>query len=442
MNPVHAEHRKTAAQPSRLGAARLPIHFFVVAAIFFAGGVIATPWITPDVVQFFYRPLPLALVHTFTLGWITAAIMGVMYRYVPALTRAPLRFPRLAYAQLVLFVIGTAGMVAHFAIGEWLGTWLAALVMVISVIMFAANMIPCLAAKARDGVAETGMLMAVCFLVLAALVGFSLALDKTFGFLHGSLLTNLAGHVHLAALGWVTLTICAVSYRFIPAFLLPKVQLPRSAVWQLRGLAIAVTGLTITLFAQAAGVALWSALIVATLLLYLATMGRLVRSRRMPIDWTVRHAIGGIMWLVVAAAMGLVLSWLGAASQTGSRVAGAYGALGVLGWISNFIIGMSYQLFPGFVARARAATGWPALTIAELSIPRARPFVFLCFNAGVAVLAWGLLDGSAAAARVGSCAIAAGGLAYVAVTLWTLSWAYRSSIPRAAEKNPLRILPE
>ncbi|MFZ0888778.1 MAG: hypothetical protein WA005_10025 [Candidatus Binataceae bacterium] len=36
------------------------------------------PWITPDVVQFFYQPFPLALVHAFTLGWITATIMSVM----------------------------------------------------------------------------------------------------------------------------------------------------------------------------------------------------------------------------------------------------------------------------------------------------------------------------------------------------------------------------
>jgi cbb3-type cytochrome oxidase subunit 1 len=241
---------ETSVHASQLGPVRLPIHFFAVATAFFLLGVSAMPWITPDVIEFFYQPLPLALVHAFTLGWITATIMGVMYRYVPALTRTPLRFPRLAYAQLILFVIGAAGMVAHFAIGVWLGTWLAAIVMVVSVIMFAANMLPCLAPKAGGGVAETGMLIAVGFLVLAASVGLLLALDKTFGFLHGSVLTNLAGHAHLAALGWVTLTICAVSYRMIPAFVLPQVGLPRSAVWQLYGLAFGVAGLVATLFAE------------------------------------------------------------------------------------------------------------------------------------------------------------------------------------------------
>jgi hypothetical protein len=227
----------------------------------------------------------------------------------------------------------------------------------------------------------------------------------------------------------------------LPAFLLPQIRLPRSAVWQLYGLAFGVTGLVATLFAEIPGVTLWSAVIVASLLSYLVTIGRLVRSRRMPIDWTVRHAIAAIAWLVVAAGLGIALSWLGADSLAGSRAAAAYGALGLLGWIGNFIIGVSYQLFPGFVTRARTGMGWAALTIGELSVPRPRPFVFVFLNGGLAALAIGFLLGSASVARAASCAIAAGGFVYASVTLWTLSWTYRSSIPQSVLKNPLRILP-
>jgi hypothetical protein len=428
------------ARPRPLAPARLTIHFFLFAAIFFGIGVIAAPLVSGDVVQFFYQPLALAVVHAFTLGWITAAIMGVMYRYVPALTRVPLRYPRLAYLQLVLFVIGVSGMIAHFAIGEWLGLWLAAIVVVVSILLFAMNLIPCLIPSVGTGVAETGMFLSICFLILAAAVGLSLGLDKSFNFLHGSALTNLAGHVHLAALGWVTLTICAVSYRMIPAFLLPKTQLPRAAIWQLYGLAAGVIGLAITLFAEVSGITFWSAIIAASLLSYIVTIGRLVRTRRMQIDWTVRHAIAGIVWLVIAAILGVGVAWLGSGTLVGSRLAAAYGTLGLLGWISNFIIGMSYQLFPGFVARARVAMDWPAVTIAELSIKRTRPLVFFAYNAGVGVLASGFLAGSIAMSRLGAIAIAVGGLVYVAVTLWTLSYAYRSSFPRAA-RSELRVLP-
>ncbi len=114
--------------------------------------------------------------------------------------------------------------------------------------------------------------------------------------------------------------------------------------------------------------------------------------------------------------------------------------MGLLGWVSNFIIGMSYQLFPGFVVHARNAAGWRAVTIAELSIKPPRWMVFIAYNAGVAVLVAGLMLSSVALAQLGAVAIAIGGLVYSATTLWTLSFAYRKAIPAAAN-IPLRVLP-
>ena len=160
----------------------------------------------------------------------------------------------------------------------------------------------------------------------------------------------------------------------------------------------------------------------------------------MPIDFTVRHAIAGIVWLVLAMACGLALAIIGPQGDAGNRIAAAYGTMGLLGWISNFIIGMSYQLFPGFVARARATAGWPAVTIAELSIKSPRWLVFIAYNSGVAIIAAGFMVSSASLAQVGAIGLAVGGLVYSATTLWTLSFAYRKSVPAAA-KTMLRVLP-
>lgn len=442
MNP--REHIDAAGERNphadRVRLARLPIYFFTAAVTFFGLGVTAMPWVVGDLVDFFYQARPLALVHTFALGWITAVMMGVMYRYVPALTKRPLRFPRLALWQFWLFVIGVSGMVSHFVIGRWPGTWLAAGMVVLSVVFFAANVGICLAPVWGRGVAERGMLLAVLFLLAAAVVGWFLALDKTFDFLGGSVLTNMAGHAHLAALGWVSLTVCAVSYRMIPAFLLPEVGLPRVAMWQLCGLAVAVAGLGVTLLSGIGGAFLWGAAIVLALLSYVAIFGALVRGRRMPIDWTVRHAMAGVACLVLSAGLGLTLVGLDPGSTLGNRVAGAYGVLGLLGWVTNFIVGMSYQLFSGFIGGVRATADWPRLTIAELSFPRSRPFVFFLLNVGVLVLASSLIAAQVVLARLGAIVLAAGGLVYVAVTTWTLSYAYRRSLPRAAS-DPLRILP-
>ena len=179
---------------------RLPIHFFTSAVIWFAFGVAALPFLIGQIVDFFYQPPILALVHTFTLGWITASIMGVMYRYVPALTHHPIAYPRVAIWQLTVFIIGTIGIVSHFANGIWVGTWFSAGILIVSVAMFAANMIPCLYQQLGRGVAETGMFLSTCFLFVAASIGFVLSLDKTYNFLGGDVLTNLASHVHFAAI--------------------------------------------------------------------------------------------------------------------------------------------------------------------------------------------------------------------------------------------------
>ncbi len=427
-------------KPDALRIGRLPIHFFTSAVIWFACGVVAAPFLVSQIVDFFYQPPILALVHTFTLGWISASIMGVMYRYVPSLTRHPIAYPRMAIWQLVLFIIGTIGLVSHFANGIWVGTWFSAGILIVSIAMFAANMIPCLYAQLGRGVAETGMFLSICFLFVAASIGFVLSLDKTYNFLGGDVLTNLASHVHFAAVGWVTLTICAVSYRMLPAFLLPKLHLPRSAMWQLWALAVGALALGITLLLGWPGAIFWSLAIAMALVAYMVTIGRLVRSHRMPIDFSARHAIAGIIWLVLAIVCGLTLAIIGPQGVAGSRIASAYGAMGLLGWVSNFIIGVSYQLYPGFVVHARTAAGWRAVTIAELSIKPPRWMVFIAYNAGVAILVAGFMMSSVALAQLGAVAIAIGGLTYSAATLWTLSFAYRKAVPAAAN-IPLRVLP-
>ena len=182
-----AEVKRTDAL--RIG--RLPIHFFTSAVIWFACGVVAAPFLVSQIVDFFYQPPILALVHTFTLGWISASIMGVMYRYVPALTRHPIAYPRVAIWQLVLFIVGTIGIISHFANGIWVGTWFSAGILIVSIAMFAANMIPCLYAQLGRGVAETGMFLSICFLFIAASIGFVLSLDKTYNFLGGDVLPTL-----------------------------------------------------------------------------------------------------------------------------------------------------------------------------------------------------------------------------------------------------------
>lgn len=434
--PNHASHAAVIAPAT----VRLPIHFFVFSVLWLACGSVLLPWVAPEAIRFYYQPSVLGLVHVFTLGFITSAIMGVMYRYVPALTRRPVARPRLARFQFVGYAIGVAGMVSHFALGNWTGLWWSAALVLASIIVFALNLLPLLWVGFGRGVAETGMFAAICFLLLAASLGLFMGIEETRGFLLGNLVTSLGGHITFAAIGWVTLTICAASYRFIPAFILPKKPLPRIALWQVVALAVATLGLGTSLLLRLPGVRGWGLAAAGALLAYAVIMATLVGSRRMAIDWGLGHALAGMLWLIVALVLGQAVTWYGGWSVEGAPFAGALATAALLGWAGNFIIGMSYQLFPGFVARVRATLRFPALTIAELSISRSRPFTLLAFNAGVIAIAVAFMLRAPALGAVGGWLVMGAVVPYAAITCWTLSFAYRTSA--TPSRRSLRIMPD
>lgn len=406
-------------------ATRLPIDFLLLGLSYLVVSAVAAPLIIGKAIDYFYQPFLLALVHAVALGWITATLMGVMYQYVPSLTHRPIRYPRIAFAQFVLFVIGSSGMVIHFALGVWSGIWSAAIVVIVSIVLFAANMFACLWRQVGRGIAETGLFLAIGFLFIAASLGFLLALDKDWNFLGGSTITNLASHVHFAAVGWATIAICAISYRMLPAFLLPNRQVLRAAIWQVYVLAAGVTALGTALILNAPDAALWAVVIAASLIAYAVTIGRMVSSRGTSIDWTIRHVLAGIAWLVIALVFGLILVKVGAQSQIGARIAAAYGATGLVGWIGNFIIGMSYRLFPGLVVHRRSTLGWTPMTAAELSKLHPPRFVFSAFNGGLAALVPSMLVGTTIFSVLSTIAIAAAAIAFSYTNFWTLSFAYR-----------------
>jgi hypothetical protein len=421
--PDHAGHAAAIAPAT----VRLPIHFFVFSMLCFTGGAILLPWLAPSAIRAFYQPAILSLVHVFTLGFITSAIMGVMYRYVPALMRRPISYPYLAPFQFVAYAIGVVGMVAHFALSSWTGLWWSAALVLASIVLFGLNLLPVLWAGLGRGVAETGMFASIGFLMLAAMLGLTMGLEEAYGFVAGNLVTLLGCHVTFAAIGWVTLSICAASHRFIPAFILPKKPLPRIALWQVVALAAATFGLGVSLLLQFPGVWGWSLAAAGALLAYVVIMAALIETRRMAIGWGLGHALAGMLWLITAVALGLVVCWSGGWSIKGASRAGALVTAALLGWAANFIIGMSYQLFPGFVTRARAALRFPALTIGELSVSAPRPFILLGFNAGVAAITAAFMLRAPTLAAVGGWLVLGAAVPYLAIIFWTLSFAYRAS---------------
>lgn len=418
--------RKSTARRSAVRAARIPVDFFVIATVYLTAGMLVAPWLTPALLEYFYQPYILALVHTFTVGWITAAMMGVLYRYAPALAHRPLPYPRLLMPQLALFVIGSSGMIAHFALGSWSGVWSAALVLIASVALFAANVVPCVWPEFGRGIAQTGITLAIGFLIAAGALGFLLALDKSVGFMRDGVIANLAAHAQLAAIGWVGITLCALSYRMLPAFIGAEAIVVDRRRWQVYALGGGAIALAVALLAGPMATLIPALAIASVLGAYIISVVAMILRRRPIPGWTPPHAAAGAAWLLAAVAMGVALTITGAETSLGSRVAVAYGVAGLLGWFGNFIIGMSYHLFPGAVVHARAAAGKVSLAHALIARPSGRWLVFAGFDSGLALLVFGTLDARGSIALVGAALTSAGGLLYAAAMLRSLAFAYRS----------------
>ena len=313
--PPTARSRMTAPHGSLTRdptAALLPPCFFAMAVAAFALALVAAPFLLDEVAAFFYQPHVLALTHVLTLGWVSLTMQGVLYRYVPGLTKRPIPYPRLAVVQCASFATGAAGLVVGFWVHRWWPVVGSAGLLVASASLLCANMWPMLRASPQRGVAEVGLMVSTGFLVVAAALGMLLALDKSWSVLHGNVLTNLAAHAHLAAIGWVGLTIVAASRSAsCPPFSCRRSGLTPIAKRLVVALAVAVAVLA-TLLLVRSDVA-WAAagVLTALVLVYVGLVLRVVAHRRLPMDWTAWHAVAGAGWVTFAALTGVVLAWVG-----------------------------------------------------------------------------------------------------------------------------------
>src|SRR5262249_37692784 len=124
---LHVRHRRARAGTVRhrhhetggdgMSTARMPPGRLALG--YLPGAAVALPWLATELTGHYYHPRVLALTHTVTLGWITLTIMGASYQLVPVLLERPVWSERLAWWQLGMATVGTAGLVGHFVIGEW-----------------------------------------------------------------------------------------------------------------------------------------------------------------------------------------------------------------------------------------------------------------------------------------------------------------------------------
>jgi hypothetical protein len=221
--------------------------------------------------------------------------------------------------------------------------------------------------------------------------------------------------------------IVGVAARVYPMFLLAHQPGHRLAAVQLIGLALGVPLVVGGILDHP-----WLLLpgtigVAAVVACHLWSLTSMLRARRRPcIDWGLRFALTGAAFLLPASLFGVGFA---AGIIEGPRLGLAYAALGLGGWASLTIVGMTLKIVPFLVwYRAYGATAGrePVPTIAELSSPTAEAVAYAFLVVGMLALPAALIVGDVVFIRLAGLGLAAGALAFVV----TLARALRHVLPR------------
>lgn len=384
------------AEPSeRLPPRTLPVVYVAFAHVCLAAAFLAIAVEPSRFMGFYYHPKMFALVHLVTLGWITGTTLGLSYVAGPLALRTTVRSGWLDGASCALFVLGSSGVVTHFWLDAYHAVaWAGALVLP-ALVLVGARM----AKGLRTGGAPLPVRLHVAFaywnLLVAALLAVHLALRKS-GESHSVPLHHVHAHAHLAAVGWATMMVVGVGYRLL-AMLFPAAPPGDRTAWTtLLLFEIGILGLTGALMAKAPA---WpfALLLVAAIAVFLVAVVRmrLLHPRPPPAklrrpDYGVLHVAFALLCLAGAAGLGLLLAF---ADEPLPDTIKTYGVLGLLGFLSQMIVGVEMRLLPMFsFTEALARGGFTSMPASPHDMPSRRLQVvsLVGWVMGLPLLAWGL----------------------------------------------------
>ena len=398
----------------------LTLAYYLVAHAGFGGALLALVFDPSIPDGSFYQPRVIALVHLLTITWLTGSILGSLYIVGPLALRVPMPVRTADWVAFGAFVCGASGMVAHFWINTYDGMAWSALLVTAALSRVGGRALWRLRGAGIPWAVGLHVVLAFVNLLAAAALGMVLGLDRSRGFLQVSSLSVMFTHIHLAAVGWVTMLVIGLGYRLIPMFLPARMPAGGSVALSAVLLQGGVMVLALNLSMETGLVWLGVVLIAGGLVSFLAHVGWMLsrplpRPPALPVrDWSVRQMPMAFLWLFVSALSGLVLS-VGCREDVRLPMMWIYGVSGLIGFLAQMVVCMQGRLVPVYAwYQAYASSGAPP-SVSSHSLP-SEPFarmVFACWTIAVPLLAWGLSQGRHAAIRAGAAflltGLAAGG---------------------------------
>ena len=303
-------------------------------------------------------PDTLALVHLVTIGWLSLAMCGALFQFVPVLTSRPLYSDRLPLPALIFLSTGLAALLLGFlrlggristelpflATGACLlGAGFGLTLLNLGLTLWKARP---LQLPARFVAVGLGGLTATAALGII----FALVLDGTAAN-DGWLTVSSSGlpiHVIAGFGGWLTLTAAGVSYRLLAMFMLaPDLDRAggRAGLW-LGTLALSVTvagGVTAICVGRSLGTVLTAAtlLALAALALYGRDILHLYRTRkRRTLELNTRMAGLAFVGLAGAVVLSIMLVMVGSFSDHVDAVV----FLVAFGWLTSLVLAKLYKI--------------------------------------------------------------------------------------------------
>jgi len=300
-------------------------------------------------------PDTLVLVHVVCIGWLSLAMCGALFQFVPVLVARPLYSEKWALPALGLLTAGLVALLAGFlGLGGRLPAWLWLLPLGAMLLVAGFGLVVVdlgLTAWLRPQGPARFVLVGLASLCATAAFGaiFAFAHAGWAGPVGSSMLASGVPLHAIAGLGgWLTLTAMGVSYRLLSMFMLaPDVDDRKSNVTLAAGalaVAVAVVGgvLAIWLFSESTVVLpVVGVLGLATTALY----GRDVLSifstrKRRQLELNTRMAVLSYASLAGAALLGVGLVLTG----TFAAHLGAFAFLAVFGWLSGLVLAKLYKI--------------------------------------------------------------------------------------------------